>query len=86
MCWMCNPYCGRCRPPKEKPRSCSQCNKLCFDTERTTCEKCGAELPPRIKPQPAECLYAGVVCANPCGKSTIESEKPVPCAYHTALS
>lgn len=69
MCWSCNAYCGNCKPPKEKPRMCTQCKAVNFDLEATQCRKCGTELPPRILPKTVFCLYCGLMCANPCKKA-----------------
>jgi len=66
MCWSCNPYCGNCKPPKEKPRFCTECQTANFDIERNTCRKCGAELPARVPPPVLDCLVCGKKCANPC--------------------
>jgi hypothetical protein len=68
MCWSCNPYCGNCKPPKEKPRLCVKCHAANFDTSLTKCRKCGADLPARVPPPIVKCKYSGMICANPCGK------------------
>lgn len=71
MCWSCNPYCGRCKPPKEKPRKCSTCGNYNFDVNAVRCEDCGEILPERIKPTPAFCLQTQTMCPNPCGRSKV---------------
>lgn len=67
MCWSCNPYCGGCKPPKEKPRACPVCGTYNFP-EYKNCKKCGAELPPPPKRPTVMCLYVEDLCANPCNK------------------
>lgn len=85
MCWSCNPYCGGCKPPKEKPRKCTTCGTFNFDTSAQKCRKCGAELPERVKPPVVYCLYSDMVCANPCNKhkKSPEDGGPVPCKMNT---
>ena len=69
MCWSCNAYCGNCKPPKERPRQCTQCKTYNFDPQKNLCRKCKAELPERITPSVVMCQYCGMMCANPCKKS-----------------
>lgn len=87
---VCNPYCGRCRPPKEKPLLCVQCDTANFPDrgEFGVCKKCGAELPERRLPIPARCEHAGLICANPCGKSSEPQPlgRLVPCSFRTPPS
>lgn len=71
MCWACNPYCGGCKPPKERPRQCTECGAYNFDVNARKCRKCGAILPERIKPTPIFCLQTQTMCPNPCGKGKI---------------
>lgn len=85
MCWSCNPYCGGCKPPKEKPVKCSVCNAYTFRDESNKCRKCGAVLPERVKPPTVMCLYIGKLCANPCNrhKKAPEEGVIVSCKWHT---
>ena len=87
MCWSCNPYCGGCKPPKEKPVKCPLCNTFTF-RELKNCKKCGAPLPERVPPVPVLCLYiGGEMCANPCGRHKKVPEDGIAksCSYHTPL-
>jgi len=70
MCWSCNPYCGNCKPPKERPIICPQCKKVYINItdEPMKCKKCGSVLPKRPPRPIVNCLYSGLICANPCGK------------------
>lgn len=44
-CWICNPYCGRCKPPMPKPVKCTHCGKHTIpDSIDPKCKKCGARL------------------------------------------
>ena len=78
MCLTCNPYCGRCHPPrKRRPATCPQCRKTNDFSDgnlaRTTCEFCGADLP-EVRTRPTvRCLYTGQLCSEPCGRA---KEKP----------
>ncbi len=85
MCWSCNPYCGFCKPPKPKPRQCSQCKAYNVNPDEKKCRKCGAELPPPVPPPVVQCLYSGMICANPCGKYKKPSPdgKVIPCKLNT---
>lgn len=70
-CHACNPYCGKCRPPKERPMICTECEKLNFVDEilDDKCKYCGNTLPLRVKPKVLFCGNSGLLCANPCGKA-----------------
>lgn len=87
MCWSCNPYCGNCKPPKPRPKICPECKTLNFDNpeEPMKCKKCGTELPKRPPRPVVDCLFANVICANPCSKYTEPPKDgvPYPCKYHT---
>lgn len=83
---VCNPYCGKCRPPKERPLICPQCNRLNDPTqgEIDTCVVCGADLPERTLPVPEYCNLIKEICNNPCGKKNRSSgTEKVVCIYHT---
>lgn len=86
MCWSCNPYCGGCKPPKEKPVKCAVCNGYSFP-ELTNCKKCGAVLPERTKRLPVMCLYIEKVCANPCNrhKKAPDDGQVKICVWHTPV-
>lgn len=84
MCWTCNPYCGGCKPPKEKPIPCPACGYYNI-SGRKTCKKCGTELPPP-KPRPTvQCLYINKLCANPCNryKNPPQDGMAKTCKWHT---
>lgn len=85
-CWACNPYCGNCKPPKERPRQCPSCQKYCFNPEAKDCPRCGAELPLRVPPPVVKCHYSGLICANPCNKHKIDVSAKwhyMPCKHNT---
>ena len=85
MCWSCNPYCGNCKPPKEKPKKCPVCSSYSFP-EFKNCKKCGALLPESVKPPTLMCLYIGEMCANPCGKRKTAPKDDIllhTCKWHT---
>ena len=85
MCWSCNPYCGGCKPPKEKPVKCPMCKAYNFRDESSVCKKCGSPLPPPIPRPTVLCLYIGQLCANPCNKHKTTSEDGTikSCSWHT---
>ncbi|HBQ85424.1 MAG TPA: hypothetical protein DD811_02945 [Syntrophomonas sp.] len=85
MCWSCNPYCGGCKPPKPKPRKCTNCGKFNFNEQATKCEKCGADLPELVPPPTVMCLYVGQLCANPCRRHLTPSDdgELKTCKYRT---
>lgn len=71
-CGVCRPFCGKCKPPMEKPLLCGNCGTYTFRKKAVDnkCKKCGAELPkPDIKV--VHCLNSDMLCANPCGRSII---------------
>ncbi|WP_144351148.1 hypothetical protein [Sporomusa termitida] len=84
MCWSCNPYCGGCKPPKEKPAPCPACGTYNFP-ERKNCKQCGADLPPPKARPTVMCLYIGKLCANPCNKHKKPSQDGLvkTCKWHT---
>ena len=85
---VCNPYCGRCKPPKEPLLACTACGTF-NDPERGEfgrCKECGAELPPRILPTPIKCLRIGQMCARPCKQGEKPGRLPnATCTHHTPL-
>lgn len=86
---VCNPFCGKCKPPREPLLECPECktmnDPLRGDSE--LCKRCGAKLPPRKLPVPAFCTRVGEICVNPCGRKNGE---PMPlgshCVYFTPAS
>lgn len=44
-CWVCNPFCGRCKKPMAKPVKCNVCGKHNLPNPQNKCQKCGAQLP-----------------------------------------
>lgn len=85
---VCNPYCGRCKPPKEPLRVCPTCGA--YDdsehSEHGTCKECGGILPPRVLPQPLLCKRINQMCARPCKQGEKPPRTPVAsCRYHTPL-
>ena len=61
-CYVCNPQCGRCRPPRPAPVKCPECGRLVFGGG-ICCTYCGACLP--IQPS-VFCEFAKRVCFVPC--------------------
>lgn len=84
MCWSCNPYCGGCKPPKEKPIQCPACGHYNFP-ELKGCKKCGTALPPPKERPTVMCLYIEKWCANPCNKHKKPSQDGITktCKWHT---
>jgi hypothetical protein len=83
MCWVCNPYCGRCKPPQPKPRQCSECGAYQLDPQKEKCKKCGGILPAHKPPPIVNCGYSGLVCANPCGKARKSADEYQICKQNT---
>lgn len=86
---VCNPYCGKCKPPKERPVICENCgalNELAPDEPRI-CKKCGAMVPERVVPEPLLCKVIGEWCANPCkrGEEVPRLVSQKKCIYHTPM-
>jgi len=85
MCWSCNPYCGKCKPPKEKLKKCPQCKHYNFP-ELKNCKKCGAILPESAPRPTVMCIYIDKLCANPCGKYKEPPKNGITeqtCKWHT---
>lgn len=61
-CYVCNPQCGRCRPPRPAPEKCSECGKLVLGGMRV-CTHCGSPMPAR---QAVFCKFTGRACFIPC--------------------
>lgn len=85
---VCNPYCGKCKPPREPLLICSQCETT-NDPEQGEfgfCKACGAQLPPRQVPEPIFCAIVDEMCARPCGRGkdpSISRTTSRRCIYHT---
>lgn len=71
-CMVCNPFCGRCRPPQPHIVRCPECGKLVMRGRREpwTCPQCGAALPPREK---LRCNWTGMLCDIPCMRNIREN-------------
>ena len=74
MCLTCNPYCGRCHPPrKRRPARCVACGATNdFDGGQGAggrCSFCGAPLPEQRTQPTVRCRYSGELCSEPCGRS-----------------
>ena len=86
-CWVCNPFCGKCKPPIKKLQ-CPVCGKLNFPElmKENTCSKCGAVLP-EIKEERVWCTFIQQICINPCGKKNAvpADDEPRICEHHTPL-
>ena len=86
---VCNPYCGRCKPPKEPLLTCTACGTDNDPElgEYGVCKACGAPLPERTLPEPIMCLRINEMCAKPCGLGKVEPRvKTAKCSYHTPMS
>ncbi|MBU2702337.1 hypothetical protein Ga0466249_003464 [Sporomusaceae bacterium BoRhaA] len=85
MCWSCNPYCGGCKPPKERPVKCLVCHSLTFRDSTNLCKKCGAILPAPTPRPTVMCLYIGKMCSNPCNrhKALPKDGNETTCQWHT---
>lgn len=85
---VCNPYCGRCKPPKEPLLICPACGTY-NDPEQGeygACKACGAHLPPRVLPTPIMCKRISQMCARPCKQGEKPARQPsASCRYHTPL-
>ncbi len=74
MCLTCNPYCGRCHPPrKHRPMRCPHCGKMNdYDAGEGvdgTCAACGGTLPKRRTQPTVRCKWTGQFCSAPCGRA-----------------
>jgi hypothetical protein len=85
-CWVCNPFCGKCKPPVIRLQ-CPECSKYYFPelSKEKQCKKCGTVLPEWIPPQAIWCAYIEQMCAKPCGRYSVTPEDDVfrPCAFYT---
>lgn len=61
-CYVCNPQCGRCRPPRPAPAKCPECGRLILGGE-SNCRCCGA----RAQSRPGVfCRFTERMCHVPC--------------------
>ena len=81
-CYVCNPQCGRCRPPRPRALKCPECGRLTMleapavsDEALRVCRHCGAALP---KPEAVACRFAGRECYVPCVRACEEPESGSP--------
>ncbi|HEY3423643.1 MAG TPA: hypothetical protein VGL27_02510 [Negativicutes bacterium] len=83
MCWVCNPSCGKCKPPIQIVK-CPGCGVHNLADIRN-CKKCRAVLPARVEQSTTMCLYSGMMCANPCNKHQEVTKDGVimPCTWNT---
>lgn len=87
MCWACNPFCGRCKPPKMRMVACPACRKEKAYRKHellapggAACASCGE----RIAVSPVLCKRSGLACAWPCKQHDEAMENaPVECPYNT---
>ncbi len=93
-CWICNPFCGHCKPPKKKSVTCPSCGKPAFFdvadaiTEGKThkCPLCGADITEFVKVDPEYCKKIGQMCGIPCGSNNDEPPmEGFECVYHTPV-
>ena len=68
-CYVCNPQCGRCRPPRPAPAKCPDCGRLVFGGA-TRCVHCGAYLPNQSS---IFCEFAKRTCFVPCVRASESS-------------
>lgn len=93
MCWACNPYCGRCRPPKRRSVECPNCGELLtFDKQQSldgdvhVCYACDADVTALAHVQPLFCKKDGNWCAYPCGShDTASDEADFACKHRTPV-
>lgn len=74
MCLTCNPYCGRCHPPrKHRPVRCPECQKMndidAGQGDDGICFWCGAKLPEQRTKPTVHCKWTGEYCSDPCGRA-----------------
>jgi len=83
MCWICNPSCGKCKPPIQIVK-CLACRAHNL-ANRKTCKKCGTALPERVEGPAVMCSHSGMMCTNPCNKHKIIPKDGVvmPCSWNT---
>ena len=91
-CWLCNPLCGRCKPPWRKC-ICPECGqavlvekKKYLAADHINCDSCGADVTDVIYVEPVKCGFSGWWCAYPCGKSKRDySEEHGRCTFNTPI-
>ena len=77
MCLTCNPYCGRCHPPRARRAvRCLDCGLVNTfddgDLYRKECSFCGGRLPEFRATRTLRCTYTGLLCSAPCDKSGLK--------------
>lgn len=85
-CYVCNPQCGRCRPPRRGMRRCPYCNVLAMPSDdsdilgENVCPRCGRTLP---EPESTKCEYTRRLCGIPCVRAVEEAESGLsePCPW-----
>lgn len=85
-CWVCNPFCGQCKPPVVRLQ-CPACGKYYFPeiTYEKMCKKCGSDLPEYVARPAVWCAFIEQMCAKPCERHQVSPEDGGvrPCAFHT---
>lgn len=78
-CFVCNPTCGKCRPPLKKAGFCPSCAGITlFDQaevlskKRLLCGTCKLDITDYVRPEPLICTFCGLPCAYPCGRAEEE--------------
>jgi hypothetical protein len=66
MCWVCNPSCGKCKPPIQIVK-CPGCGAHNLANSKN-CKKCRSNLPEPVEQSAIRCQYSGMMCANPCNR------------------
>lgn len=74
-CMICNPTCGKCRPPDWRTITCPECEKITLFTRHQSlsggvhrCKHCESDLSHLVFVDPVFCGYSGQVCAYRCGR------------------
>lgn len=88
-CGICNPFCGKCKPPMERGLICPSCGRYYFPEfmNELICKRCGKELPGREVRKAEFCNYSGLMCAKPCARHKVISKDGTYrlCKYNTPL-
>ncbi len=92
-CWICNPFCGKCQPAPFKSYTCQDCNsvnivekKKILEPGSIYCKGCGNDITAHVRPKPVLCNYSGLICAYPCGRSTVPNKDSQHCERNTRPS
>jgi hypothetical protein len=83
MCLICNPLCGRCKPPILIIK-CPTCGAYNL-ANLANCKRCGAILPEQAEGPAIKCLYSGMMCVHPCNRHKIvpQHRAVIPCRWNT---